>query len=182
MHRVQLIIIGTRGGVVKCLTSYSEGIYYDMDALKTKKAVLFFDLKGWYSSQEGKCAKEIAEGLNTFYGEIIDLVDQLKGRVVKFMGDAGLIIFEKTSDAVGFAKVIASKHEANIGIESGEVVEGVFGKDEATWFDVFGPAVNEAGKNMGKARKSGKGIVAGPNAWEELSQEERKGLDCSADL
>ncbi len=153
-----------------------------MDILKTSKTVVFFDLKGWYADQEGKSAAEIAEGLNDFYSETIDLVAGHNGRVVKFMGDAGLLVFERARDAVDFARLLASRHEANVGMESGEIVEGVFGKDSFKWFDVFGPAVNEAGKNMGKARKSSKGIVAGPAAWDELTDEERNDIDRSTDI
>lgn len=153
-----------------------------MDILKTSKTVVFFDLKGWYANQEGKSAEEIAEGLNAFYSATIDLVSRQSGKVIKFMGDAGLLVFERARDAVDFARLLASRHEANVGMESGEIVEGVFGKDSFTWFDVFGPAVNDAGKNMGKARKSTKGIVAGPAAWNELPEEERKDIDCSTDI
>lgn len=153
-----------------------------MDILKTNKTVVFFDLKGWYADQEGKTAAEIAEGLNAFYSETIDLVAGHNGRVVKFMGDAGLLIFEKARDAAEFAGLLVSKHKANVGMESGEIVEGVFGKGSLTWFDVFGPAVNEAGKNMGRARKSSKGVVAGPAAWDELTEEEKRDIDRSTDI
>jgi class 3 adenylate cyclase len=153
-----------------------------MDTVKTNRAVLFFDLKGWYAGQKDKSAAQIAEDLNAFYSETIDLVTAHNGRVVKFMGDAGLVVFEKTRDAADFAGILVSRHEANVGMESGEIVEGSFGKDSFTWFDVFGPAVNEAGKNMGKARKSSKGIVAGPAAWTELTDEERKNIELSTEI
>lgn len=152
-----------------------------MDKTKAKLAVLFFDLRGWYKAQEGKDAGGMAADLDSFYNEVIDSAGVHKGRVVKFMGDAGLLVFERVADAVSFARHVVKSRPANVGIEAGEVVSGTFGKEPHQWFDVIGPAVNEAAKNMGRAAKSeSASIMLGPQAWQELEEAEREGLSCSS--
>ncbi len=153
-----------------------------MDMIKTNRAVLFFDLKNWYRKQEGKKADEIAEDLNAFYERTIDLATRHKGRVVKFMGDAALLLFDTAADALGFARALLSSSEANVGIEQGEIVQGTFGKEPLRWFDAIGPAVNEASINVGRASKSGTGIVLGPRAWAALEDKDKAGIACSKDL
>lgn len=148
-----------------------------MDQIKAKLSVLFFDLRGWYKAQQDKDALGIAVDLDSFYHEVIDEASAHQGRVVKFMGDAGLLIFERVADAVEFARRLVASRPANVGIEAGEVVSGTFGKEPYRWFDVMGPAVNEAAVNMGRAAKSeSHRIMLGPQAWQELEEAEREGL------
>lgn len=151
-----------------------------MDKSKIETAVLFFDRKGFYKQSQGKDATQLAEELDGFYKEVIDSAEAHKGSVIKFMGDAGLLLFESTDDAVRFAReLIARKgYDSNVGIEYGEIVRGTFGKDPLEWVDVIGEPVNEAAINMRRSAKSDK-IVLGPAAWETLSAEGREGLICS---
>lgn len=153
-----------------------------MKKSKTNATVLFFDLKGWYNQAQGRDAADIAADLDSFYGGVIESAAKHGGRVVKFMGDAGLLLFESPDNAVSFARDLGKKREAHVGIEHGEIVQGTFGRGELQWFDVIGEPVNQAAKNMQRAAKAEKNIVLGPSAWEALSAPDREDLACSENL
>ncbi len=146
---------------------------------KLKKTVLFFDRKGFYKNSAGKDAAQLAEELDNFYQEVIDMAGEHSGDVVKFMGDAGLILFENPDKAVGFAReLLAIKaYDSNVGIEHGQIVHGSFGKQPLEWRDVIGEAVNEAAVNMKRAARGDRAICLGPRAWEALTLTDRDDLD-----
>ncbi|MBD3286696.1 hypothetical protein GF338_10210, partial [candidate division WOR-3 bacterium] len=81
-----------------------------MEKTKSNATILFFDLKGWYKKTLGKESAHIASELDSFYGEVIDMANVHKGRIVKFMGDAALLMFESANKAVDFAREIIGKH------------------------------------------------------------------------
>jgi adenylate cyclase len=144
-----------------------------MEKSKINSTVLFFDLKGWYRQSQGRDAADIAAELDSFYGEVIESAARHGGRVVKFMGDAGLLLFESPDNAVSFARDLGKDREVHVGIETGEVVSGTFGKGELQWFDAIGEPVNRAAKNMRRAAKAEKDILLGPSAWEALTIDDR---------
>lgn len=139
---------------------------------------MFFDRKGFYKDSLGKNAAAIAEELDDFYKKIIDLASQNRGEVVKFMGDAGLLLFDETDDAVRFSRELLGMkaYDSNVGIAAGEVVKGRFGKPPLEWEDVIGEPVNQAAKNMQRSASSGKPVVLDPSAWLELALEDKSGL------
>jgi adenylate cyclase len=153
-----------------------------MKKSKTTATVLFFDLKGWYRQSQGRDAADIAAELDSFYGMVIESAAKHGGRVVKFMGDAGLLLFGSPDNAVSFARDLGKDREVHVGIETGEVVSGTFGKGELQWFDAIGEPVNRAAKNMRRAAKAEKDILLGPSAWEALSAPDREDLACSENL
>lgn len=154
-----------------------------MEKKKIETTVLFFDRKGFYKASQGKAPEQLAAELDSFYKEVIDAASAHQGKVVKFMGDAGLLLFDDPGDAVKFARKLLENpsYDSNVGIESGVVVHGTFGKQPLEWDDVIGEAVNEAAVNMGKAAKTGK-IVLGPAAWEAIDDQSGEDLACSRDI
>jgi class 3 adenylate cyclase len=148
-----------------------------MDKSRINKTVLFFDRKGFCKESAGRDAGVLAEELDGFYKEIIQKAGAHNGQVVKFMGDAGLLLFDNPDDAVRFARALLSikEYDSNVGIERGEIVYGTFGKQPLEWTDVIGEAVNEAAINVRRAAKSDK-IVLGHQAWDALSIEDRDDL------
>lgn len=145
---------------------------------KTTRTVLFFDRKGFYKESRGKDPARLAEELDSFYKAIIDSAAEHSGEVVKFMGDAGLLLFTHPDDAVRFARSLLARpeYDSNVGIEHGQIVHGSFGKDPLCWNDAIGEPVNEAAVNMRRAAKGSKSIVLGPAAWEALSIEDREDI------
>jgi adenylate cyclase len=149
-----------------------------MDKTKLNTAVLFFDRKGFYKQSQGKDAARLAEELDEFYKEVIDSAAEYRGSVIKFMGDAGILLFDSTDDAVRFARALVKRqgYDSNIGVEYGEVVKGTFGKAPLQWVDVIGTPVNEAAVNLRRAARGDRSIVLGPRAWEALTIDDREDI------
>ena len=149
-----------------------------MDKTKHNTAVLFFDRKGFYKQSQGKDAAQLAEELDEFYKQVIDSAAEYKGSVIKFMGDAGILLFDSVDDAIRFARALVERKEydSNVGIEYGEIVKGTFGKEPLQWVDVIGTPVNEAAVNLRRAARGDKSIVLGPRAWEALTIDDREDI------
>lgn len=127
----------------------------------TSCAILFADISGFTSlterlAQKGAVgAEELTAALNRYFGELIDIIDQFGGDVLKFAGDALLATFEDrradgdladaSARAVAaslviqkqmrdFPEVEGTKLSLKIGLAAGELrmlhLGGVFGRCE----------------------------------------------------
>jgi class 3 adenylate cyclase len=115
------------------------------------------DLAGYARLANTRTDHEIAQLLHEYYGLIVAAVRAAGGRVLKYMGDSVLSVFEPdhAADAVAvFAAVHSEVDEwarrRNARLESGcnmhlsEVVEGDFGPEGESRHDVIGSGVNHA--------------------------------------
>ena len=143
--------------------------------------VAFFDLSRiaeWASSQEDV---RVASFLQEFYRVAAEHIEPAGGRIVKFMGDAGLAVFpKKCAESVIFAlsalsqETRAAAHNLgldtylNVNVHVGPVLAGSFGPPGAERFDVIGKTVNVA------ARLGRRGITLSPQAFRCLSPEGRE--------
>ena len=143
--------------------------------------VAFFDLSRigeWASSNEDAL---VAGFFQRFYILAAEHIEPAGGRIVKFMGDAGLAVFPKDSaEAVIFAlRDFAQAARAcagelgldaylNISVHVGPALTGRFGPPGAERFDVIGKTVNIA------ARLGRRGITLSPQAFRCLSPEGRE--------
>lgn len=143
--------------------------------------VAFFDLSRmpqWKSSDDDLA---VAEFLQNFYALTAKYIEPAGGRIVKFMGDAGLAIFDPdVADNVIFAfsalsDIIRRSAESfgvdtylNVNIHVGPIVTGEFGAPGHERFDVVGKVVNVA------ARLGRRGITLSPQAFRALSPEGRE--------
>jgi len=119
--------------------------------------VAFFDLTGFSRFAQGRSDQEVFAVLSEYYELVGDIVEGAGGRVVKFMGDAGLIVFpeEKVEDGVLALRELQRRGDRwlidrdspcrhVIKIHFGEVVCGEVGTREEKRFDLFGRGVNTA--------------------------------------
>ncbi len=143
--------------------------------------IAFFDLSRfaeWSSSDEDI---HVASFLQEFYRLAGDLLEPPGGRIVKFMGDAGLLVFPtERAEAVilalctfagqgrELARSFALEAYVNVNVHVGPVVTGGFGSPGMERFDVIGKAVNIA------ARLGRRGITLSPQAFRCLSAEGRE--------
>ncbi|HIJ64344.1 MAG TPA: adenylate/guanylate cyclase domain-containing protein [Candidatus Hydrogenedentes bacterium] len=143
--------------------------------------VVFFDLSRfaeWSSPNEDA---HIASFLQRLYGLAAERIEANGGRIVKFMGDAGLAVFPEESAEDTIFAICAFAQEArecarkfgldtyvNVNIHVGPVLAGSFGPPGAERFDVIGKTVNIA------ARLGRRGITLSPQAFRCLSPEGRK--------
>ena len=143
--------------------------------------VAFFDLSRiteWSSTEEDV---HVAAFLQTFYEQAAEHIEPAGGRIVKFMGDAGLAVFPTESAEDVILALAAFAHEArasarevgldtylNVNVHVGPVVAGQFGPRGAERYDVVGKTVNIA------ARLGRRGVVLSAQAFRSLSPEARR--------
>ena len=146
--------------------------------------VAFFDLSRiseWASSEEDE---RVASFFQEFYVLAGEHLQGAGGRIVKFIGDAGLAVFPKESaeDVIfalwDFAKAARARGlkygldtYLNINVHVGPVVAGSFGPPGEERFDVLGKTVNIA------ARLGRRGLTLSPQAFRCLSPEGRERFD-----
>jgi len=143
--------------------------------------VAFFDLSRiaeWSSSERDAV---LASFFQAFYELAANHIEPAGGRIVKFMGDAGLAVFpEDSAEDVIFA-LAAFAREAreragaygldtylNVSVHVGPVLAGSFGPPGAARFDVIGKTVNIA------ARLGRRGLTLSSQACRCLSEDGRK--------
>jgi adenylate cyclase len=143
--------------------------------------VAFFDLSRigeWSSSQQDE---RVASFFQQFYALAARHIASAGGRIVKFMGDAGLAVFpeDAAEDAIfalaAFAQEAREQARAfgldtylNVNVHVGPVLAGSFGPPGAERFDVLGKTVNVA------ARLGRRGITLSAQAFRCLSEDGRK--------
>jgi len=124
---------------------------------------------------------ELAETVNGFYQRVTAAIDDAGGTVVKFMGDAALIVFSDDAVDVGVDALLAMKDDidrywSGLGWESkmilkvhfGTVIAGPFGSAAHARFDVIGSAINQT------FRMDSSGFALSTAAFRKLSPELRK--------
>jgi len=151
------------------------------DCREQTLGVAFFDLSRiseWSSSQEDAC---VASFLQRFYALAGQHIVPAGGRIVKFMGDAGLAAFptESAEDVIFALCALARDARAagqacgldtylNVSVHVGPVLAGRFGAPGEERFDVIGKTVNVA------ARLGRRGVTLSAQAFRCLSPEGRK--------
>jgi len=151
------------------------------DCEAVEVGVAFFDLSRmseWASSQQDK---GIAGFFQKFYAMAARHIEPAGGRIVKFMGDAGLCIFPKDraeavilalADLCKEARTSAVEHELNaylnVNVHFGPVLSGSFGGPGAERFDVVGKTVNIA------ARLGRRGLTLSAQAFRCMGDEGRQ--------
>ena len=154
------------------------------DSQSETLGVTFFDLSRMleWSSSEGDA--RVAAFFQRFYDLSAKHIEGAGGRIVKFMGDAGLAVFRpETAEDVIFALcAFATEARAlaaefgfntylNVNVHVGPVLTGTFGASGAARYDVLGKTVNVA------ARLGRRGVVLSAQAFRCLSEEGRRRFD-----
>jgi len=151
------------------------------DCEATTLGVAFFDLSRmaeWASSEDDA---RVAGFFQAFYALAAERIEPAGGRIVKFMGDAGLAVFgpeagEQVIFALAdFAREARAKAAEfgldaylNVSVHVGPVLAGSFGAPGAERFDVIGKTVNIA------ARLGRRGLTLSAQAFRCLSPDARK--------
>ncbi len=146
--------------------------------------VTFFDLSRLSEWSSSAADERVGAFFQSFYALAAEHIEGAGGRIVKFMGDAGLAVFpEESAQEVIFALcAFAEKARSlaggvgfdaylNVNVHVGPVLTGSFGVPGAERFDVIGKTVNVA------ARLGRRGVTLSPQAFRTLSEEGRKRFD-----
>ena len=151
------------------------------DCQRVDLGVAFFDLSRipeWASAEQDAAVAAFFQG---FYALAAEHLTPAGGRIVKFMGDAGLAVFEPEKaeavisalcDFAAAARALAQKSGLdawlNVNVHVGPVLAGGFGPDGAERYDVIGKTVNIA------ARLGRRGVTLSAQAFRCLGDDARK--------
>ena len=149
-------------------------------------AVLFTDVIGSTELAAERPPEEVVELLNSFFGLVVDVVDEHGGWVNKFEGDAALAVFgapipleQAPSAALAAARELAERLpreveglEAAIGVSAGEVVAGNVGDERRFEYTVIGDPVNEAARLTELAKERSPHVLASDSILERASEPE----------
>jgi adenylate cyclase len=142
-------------------------------------SVLFIDLVGSTELAAEREPAEVVELLNRFFGVVVEEVDEHRGLVNKFIGDAVLAIFgapveleNHASLALAAARAMATRLAeevpdvaAGIGVSTGEAVAGNVGDESRFEYTVIGDAVNAAARITELAKDVDGRLLA---AWDSV--------------
>lgn len=141
---------------------------------KRPVVIFFSDIRGFTSMSENMLPDEIAQLLNEYFTEMVEIVFECGGTLDKFMGDAIMALWgapiahEDDADramqaAIKMQEVLKELNtkwaengrqqvEIGIGINFGEVFAGNIGSEQRLEYTVIGDAVNVASRLCSKAR------------------------------
>tara|TARA_B100001939_G_scaffold286204_2_gene256259 strand:+ start:1861 stop:4554 length:2694 start_codon:yes stop_codon:yes gene_type:complete len=157
---------------------------------KKHSAVFFSDLRGFTAMSETMEPEEVVEYLNEYFSAMVACVDETRGVVDKFIGDAimatwGAVVSHgnDTENAVnGALRMRAALIELNVrnrergkpiarfgcGINSGPVISGQIGSEQKLEFTVIGDTVNLASRIEALNKPFGTDILISTDSYEEV--------------
>ena len=155
--------------------------FQDIDGvLEMEVLVAFTDLTQFARYARGRTNREIFETMSHYYELVGDIVSEGGGTVVKFMGDAILLVFPKDGVDAGGRALVRLNEEGDNFLESrgipcrhvtkahfGEVACGPMGTRDERRFDLFGNTVNTA------ALTKSNGMAITPQVFRKLDKETR---------
>lgn len=150
-------------------------------------AVIFVDIISSTQLVTGRPATEVVDLLNRFFAVIVEEVDNHRGFVNKFEGDAALAVFgapihldSPEDEALAAARAIARRireemrdFDAGIGVAAGEAVAGNVGAKERFEYTVIGEPVNEAARLCDLAKEAPGHLLASSDAVCNAGEAER---------
>jgi adenylate cyclase len=150
-------------------------------------AVLFIDLVGSTTLAASRSPQEVADILNQFFEIVFSAVDQRRGQINKFQGDAALAVFGaplptpgSPSAALATARTLRSELrrlpivDFGIGVSAGPVFAGNIGAENRYEYTVIGDVVNEAARLADLAKVVEARVVCAAVALERADANERR--------
>lgn len=147
----------------------------------TPLLIVFLDFTRFSAQSLRVDDSEIAETLDAYYEQVAEAIASADGTIVKFIGDATMIVFSEDKVDAAIRKlmevrVAADRFMADRGWECrlhakahfGNAIAGEFGAKGNKRFDVFGRAVNAA------AMLKTNGFTLSAEAFQKLSPELRR--------
>jgi adenylate cyclase len=148
-------------------------------------AILFIDLVGSTRLAASHPPQEVAQVLNDFFRIVVSAVDDHRGLINKFQGDAALAVFgaplaskDAASDALATARGLRDQLrrlpmvDFGIGVSAGPVFAGNIGAENRYEYTVVGDAVNEAARLADFAKTLDQRIACSASAIERADAAE----------
>jgi class 3 adenylate cyclase len=147
---------------------------------ETPLLIAFLDLTRFFAQSQRTDDAALAETLDAFYEHVASAVEAAGGTVVKFIGDAALVVFPETGVDRGVEALLDLKDSVDgfmtergwdcrltVKAHFGSVVAGAYGAAGAKRYDVLGRAVNVT------AGLEGTGVTLSVEAFRRLGPELR---------
>lgn len=124
------------------------------------KSVMFGDIRGFSRFSEQSELEDILKVLNTFYKLSEEVIERYNGAKPEFIADEVITHFSEAKDAVNCALELnpmlnnyLSQYSLSfgIGVNCGDVIEGVIGGESSKKFTIFGDTVNVASRLQSNA-------------------------------
>lgn len=163
-ERMELMKFVSAGTMTAIQSADQAGI--SRGGLRQRVSVIFTDIRGYTEFSERVPPEIVIEALNQYFDVQTDIVNEFKGDVDKFIGDALVAVFdgedmEARAVQCGVAITAAMNGllqkypeynlHVGIGIASGEVVVGAMGAKDRMDFTVLGSTVNLSARLCSKA-------------------------------
>ncbi|MBD3363311.1 hypothetical protein GF362_06350 [Candidatus Dojkabacteria bacterium] len=125
----------------------------DMILMQRRRTIVFGDIRGFTSFSNKHDIKLVLEVLEKFYTLVEEYVYQYQGYKPEFIADEFVTFFDEISDAIKFSVDFNKKINSylkkfslglGIGLDSGNVLEGVIGGPGSKKYTVLGRVVNRA--------------------------------------
>jgi class 3 adenylate cyclase len=171
---------------------------------RVEVVVLFSDLRGFSSFAEGRDPAEVVDRLNAYFERMVDAINQQRGVVDKFIGDAimaifgGIVPLENPCEAavraaLGMREALGELNaewteqgieafDNGIGLHLGEVLQGPIGSRDRKEFTAIGDAVNSAARLEGLTKDNETSILITAAVYERLSADLRAGFNPLGDV
>ncbi len=156
---------------------------YSMEGKKENLTVLFSDVRSFTTISEGLDSKELTQLMNTYLGEMTQVIRQYRGTLDKYIGDAIMAFWGapvqdaeharqavlaalamqralRTLDASFKARSWPELH-IGIGINTGSMTVGDMGSPVRQAYTVMGDAVNLGSRLESLTKQYGVGIMVG---------------------
>jgi adenylate cyclase len=177
-------LFGRHVGADVARRAIEEGSSLSGDVLEA--AILFIDLVGSTRLAASRPPQEVAAVLNDFFRIVVSAVDDHRGLINKFQGDAVLAVFGAplTHDDCASAALATARRlrkqlqqlpavDFGIGVSAGPVFAGNIGAENRYEYTVVGDAVNEAARLADYAKIVDQRIVGSAAVIERAAADER---------
>ena len=150
-------------------------------SFETISAVIwYFDLRSFTRISEETDGPETIAMLNAYFGQVVEIVENRGGNVLKFMGDGLLAIFRDEGGPNAADEAIAAAHELHtaltwlnqerraddqvvteysLALHAGDLSYGNIGGKARLDFTVIGPAVNQTARILDFCSQLGRPLI-----------------------
>jgi adenylate cyclase len=156
-------------------------------------SVMFVDVRNFTSISESRRPEEVVELLNTFFQNMVEIVEDSGGLLNKFLGDGFMALFGAIDDDVAGSgnhadaavecgiRMAKRLEEVNrrvalpfdfaigVGIHTGEAVVGSIGSQQRLEYTAIGDTVNVASRIEGLTKRLERTILISSSTKEKLS-------------
>jgi adenylate cyclase len=151
--------------------------------------MMFLDIRNFTKFAESRSPEEVVSYLNNLFDFMIDIVNENKGIINKFLGDGFMAVFgaplsdgEDSRNAVRAAMAILDRLKRNsdagaipetnvgIGIHAGMAVTGHVGSHQRKEYTIIGDVVNLASRIEQLNKKYGSRLLVSEEVWNAVEK------------